>query len=486
GGDASDCASCAAALKGVPGVGEVIDVAGLMWCSEECKEPEGCDRDTVDCERPFYPGLAYHWDCNEWTGEWKAGKVQDCGSLLNSGRIICVPGKGCVDLGKDSGPEGSLLLYEFRPHKSDIIRAHDPNAKYGAEGDLLPGQRVTYTIAYENEGAGAAYGVYIVDPLSEHFDPATLHILGDASYTSATRTLLWDIGTVGSSGQITATGAVTFSVRLKPDLPGGTVVVNQAVVHFPSVPEETPTNSVVNVIQPVTALPQTVHTGAMQPVSVTLQGDDVGGAPLTYTITAGPSYGCLTGDPPIVSYHPMTNFTGLDHFNFQASNGVTESRPAEVSIIVEPGDSDTIAPQVSWTEPVSGVVGVWASPAPVYSVREGEPVYAPIVTIGFSEAMSETTVTSQTVQLLDEQGHPVTAAVTYDEMGRQARLVLDGPLPGSGVYSGRVSTDVKDASGNPMDDEYTWYFQVELEMQRLYLPLIFAPEAVKELKAAIQ
>lgn len=472
GGDASDCASCAAALKGVPGVGEVIDVAGLVWCSEKCKEPEGCQHDEVYCQNK----IAYHWECNEWTGELKGGKVEDCiKNVLKPGQYVCQSDRGCVDLEKEIPDWKDCLASRSRVQYvySGISSAHDPNAKYGAEGDLLPGQRVTYTIAYENEGAGAAYGVYILDTLSEHFDPATLRIVGDGRYISATRTLLWTIGEVGSSGHVTATGAVTFSVRLKPDLPGGAVVVNQAVVHFPSVPEETPTNSVINVIQPVTALPQTVHTGAMQPVSITLQGHDVGGAPLTYTIAADPSYGRLTGDPPIVSYHPMTNFTGLDHFSFQASNGVTESRPAEISIIVEPSASDTIPPQVRWTEPVSGAMDVWASSAPVYSTHDGEPVYAPIITIGFSEAMSGTTVTSQTVQLLDSQGRPVPATVAYDGMSHQTRLVPSGPLPGSGAYSGRVSTSVKDASGNTMADEYVWHFQVEMEeMQRLYLPLV--------------
>jgi hypothetical protein len=267
---------------------------------------------------------------------------------------------------------------------------------------------------------------------------------------------------------------VTFSVALKPDLPGGTVISNQAVVHFPSVPEETPTNSVVNVIQPVRARPQTVRTGVMQPVSITLQGHEAGGTLLTawYTVTAEPRYGELTGDPPELTYRPMGNFSGLDHFSFRVSNGVTTSRPAEVTIIVEPGDSDTIAPEVRWTDPLSGAMDVWASVVPVYSAHEGEPVYTPIVNVGFSEAMSETTVTSRTVQLLDGEGNPIPATVTYDEMGRHARLVPAESLPSSGVYSGRVLTGVRDASGNPLAEAYVWPFQVDLEMQRVYLPLV--------------
>lgn len=471
GGDPADCASCAAALKGVPGVGEVIDVTGLMWCSEECKEPEECYEDAIDCSHK----IAQYWTCNRETGEYEFGKVENCvEDPWWPDRYICLPGEGCIDLQKEEPDWEDSLAYRIQGQTTRISSAHDPNAKYGEAGDLLPGQRVTYTIAYENEGEGMAYGVYVADELSEHFDPATLHVVGDGRYLSPTRTLLWTIGTVGSSGQVTATGAVTFSAQLKPDLPGGTVISNQAVVHFPSVPEETPTNSVVNVIQPVRARPQTVRTGVMQPISITLQGHEVGGTLLTarYTVTAEPRYGELTGDPPNLTYRPMDNFSGLDHFSFRVSNGVTASRPAEVSIIVEPGESDTIAPEVRWTDPLSGAVDVWASVVPVYSAHEGEPVYTPIVNVGFSEAMSASTVTSQTVQLLGSDGDPIPATVTYDEMGRQARLVPAESLPGSGFYSGRVLTGVRDASGNPLAEEYAWPLQVELEVQRVYLPLV--------------
>ncbi len=88
------------------------------------------------------------------------------------------------------------------------------------------------------------------------------------------------------------------------------------------VPEETPINPVVNVVQSVSAMPQTVRTGAMQPVTVTLEGHDVGGAPLTYTIVDPPLNGELLGVAPTLVYSPAANFTGLDLFTFKVSNGI--------------------------------------------------------------------------------------------------------------------------------------------------------------------
>lgn len=59
---------------------------------------------------------------------------------------------------------------------STIIIARDPNAMYGPEGYVYPGQELTYTVEFENEGEGIAYGVYITDPLDESLDDSTLEV----------------------------------------------------------------------------------------------------------------------------------------------------------------------------------------------------------------------------------------------------------------------------------------------------------------------
>ena len=221
---------------------------------------------------------------------------------------------------------------------------------------MFPGQPMTYTITFENEGAGEAYDVFVVDKLGEHLDTSTLAIYGGGEFSSASRTLIWQVGQLAPKGQPGSTGVVSFTVRLKSNLPTGTVVVNQAVVHFPSVPEETPTNSVVNIVQPLAAIPQAVETVAGQAVAIRLQGRSASGAHLTYTIVEQPLNGELSGTLPSLTYTPAANFTGLDHFRFTVSDGITTSRPDEVQILVRPSPNDTTPPRILWTAPENGKV----------------------------------------------------------------------------------------------------------------------------------
>ncbi len=51
-------------------------------------------------------------------------------------------------------------------------------------------------------------------------------------------------------------------------------------------------------------------------------------------IIAGVYEGVLTGTPPNVAYRPHTNFFGADWVWFQVSDGITNSLPAAVSLIV--------------------------------------------------------------------------------------------------------------------------------------------------------
>ena len=460
-GDALACARCGYGLLDIPVVSQVLDV---LECDVDClKDPTRhvCQHDLITCNESVLYSLV---------GQEHMG-IRLClpGGLYGPPAYFpclgkkCVEGIGCIEL----EPE---FVYSLR--MTTISTACDPNAKYGPAGDVLPGQLLTYTITYENEGEGRAYGVYILDTLSEYFDDTTLSITGtyqSAEYISSIRTLVWDIGELAPRGEPGSTGVVTFSVRLKPDVPGGTAIINQAVVYFPSVPEETPTNPVVNVVQPISALPQTVRTGAMEPVTITLEGRDVGGAPLTYMIVDPPLNGELFGVAPTLVYSPAVNFTGLDRFTFKVSNGITESRPAEITILVEPSAADTIPPEVVWTEPVSGATNITPLARPIFTDTVG-PVYGPYITLQFSEALSETTVTTQTCKLLDGNGQMVPVSVGYFGPYHQVTILPRQPLRYGTTYTVRVSRDVRDASGNRMAADYVGTFQTS--PLRVYLPLI--------------
>jgi len=135
------------------------------------------------------------------------------------------------------------------------VTAHDPNEKYGPEGHHPADEPLHYTVEYENEGDGSAFGVYVTDSLDPSLDESTLEI--SPMYSVATgqqitergiyfpenRTVYWDVGTVppGEGGH------ANISVKFLSTVPDGTFVTNYATVYFPSAFEETQTNTIVTI-----------------------------------------------------------------------------------------------------------------------------------------------------------------------------------------------------------------------------------------------
>ncbi|MFN3762308.1 MAG: Ig-like domain-containing protein, partial [Anaerolineae bacterium] len=481
-------------LRVVPGANVFIEA--LKCYNQYRTNPDfcRCKEDKFECRQIKVFGLidigvggVWRTPCNSSTGIYASSQAEMAWYCPFC--TVCVGGTGgsamdrCRPCGKDPCPPGmspaSLVASSISQSegsggsdckKTCIFRPRDPNAKYGPEGDLVPGQWVTYTVTYENEGAGRAYGVYVTDPLSEHFDPSTLTIYGNGLYAASTRTIIWFIGELAPRGEPGSQGVVSFTVRLKSNLPGGTPIINQATVYFPSAPEETPTNAVVNVVQPVAAVPRRVETTYMRPVTIPLEGLDVGGAPLTFTIAALPLYGTLTQMGDTAVYTPMANFVGVDDFSFRASNGITESRPAEVQITVHP-QGDTTPPQVQWTWPESGTVDVVPIATPVYSDDVG-PLFPPFAIIQFSEPLTAATVNTGTIRMVAEDGAPVPVRVTYDGTMREATVALRQPLRPMKGYTVTVTTGVRDMAGNALASDYRWSFRTGAIWSRVYLPLI--------------
>jgi len=327
----------------------------------------------------------------------------------------------------------------------DITPAHDPNAKsVDVSGNVIPGQMLTYTIEYENEGAGTAYDVFILDELDPNLDETTLVIQNGGTYSQEGRLLSWDIGELSPGQQ----GQVTFSVNVRDGLAGGTEITNFAEVHFPSAYEITPTNPVVNVVSLVTADPQSVETVSGAPLGIILTGGDAGGSPLFYRITSRPVNGELTGTPPDVTYTSAENFNGMDRFSFTAHNGVTQSNPAMVRIRVNPSPYDVTPPEVTRTYPGPGGTGIRVS-----NIEIGPDMYPPTLTATFSEPVNPDTVNTSTFTV-----NGLTGNVSYDVLTRTAYFHPSVPLLESTVYTATLTTGVRDNSGNPMAANHIWNF----------------------------
>ncbi len=192
------------------------------------------------------------WYCSEliWAAYYNSGIDLDSDSywtvitpqeIYDSEFTTPIPGAGYNF--RDSQINKSKWLFV-------IVTASDPNEKFvSPEGNIMPGDRLDYTITYENEGEGTAYGVYITDTLSQYLDDSTLIINDDiGSYNPDTGTITWLVGEVGPGGQ----GSLSFSINTNQDTPENTELINFATVYFPSVPEETRTNGVVNMVKTTT------------------------------------------------------------------------------------------------------------------------------------------------------------------------------------------------------------------------------------------
>jgi hypothetical protein len=447
---------------------------GIYHCFSDCNQ----DPNTHCCS-----GNQVRWSTGAWTSLSGACWKQECnsttGQYKTSGAIYCPGSERCV-AGMDSSGGCKACFEEAgkrtaqKPNCRDLElrRAKDPNALYGPAGDLLPGQVVPYTITYENVGAGRAYGVYVMDELDEVFDASTLQMADTGTYLPEERTLAWMIGELGPQGDADSEGTITFTVRLRDDLTSGTVIRNQATVFFPSVPEETQTNLVINQIQPLAAIPQEVETGYQQPLDITLHGRSVDDLPLSYELVDMPLAGSLTGEPPAVTYTPVEHFIGRDTFRFQVTNGITTSRAATVQVIVH-ATGDSSPPEIVGSNPLPDTTAVTVTEEPSFQDGYGD-VYAPLITLDFSEGLNSETVTAQTVQLQAAGGATVPISVTCSGLPAQAVILPRAPLQPGTTYAVTVDTSVSDMAGNTLSSPYQLAFSTSgaSSAKVVYLPLL--------------
>ena len=127
----------------------------------------------------------------------------------------------------------------------DSVRSSwDPNEKTVLpNGAVSEGTLLTYTIDFENKGNDTAFHIHVQDTLSEHLDPNTFQLLSSTHlvtpylYENAggQRVIKFDfqgINLAGKDDSIHNKGQVRFIIKMKDDLPDGTVVANRAGIYF--------------------------------------------------------------------------------------------------------------------------------------------------------------------------------------------------------------------------------------------------------------
>ncbi|MBN1314333.1 MAG: Ig-like domain-containing protein, partial [Anaerolineales bacterium] len=291
------------------------------------------------------------------------------------------------------------------------------------------------------------------------FDAGTLQVHDAGVYFSSARTLLWEVGELGPG----VGGKVHFTVQVPPDVVSGTVILAGATVYFPSVPETTPTNDVLSIVSDVVAYSQYVETMEGEPANITLAGLTPTGNPLTFEIVDEPFWGTMAGTLPSLVFTPTAGFEGGDSFSFRVNDGLNTSLPAQVSIQVNTG-AESIPPEVLFVRPSGGSIGVR-----VYSTPMVDNEYLPDIWAQFSEPISSTTVTTQTLFIKNKDGELLECQPIYDPAIRRAELQLLEPLETNQTYTVTLTTGVLDTSGNPLEADFMWSFNTT---NRIYLPLV--------------
>jgi hypothetical protein len=97
---------------------------------------------------------------------------------------------------------------------------------------------------------------------------------------------------------------------------------------------------------PVTDSREIAATEDIQ-TEITLTASDVEGNSVTFIVTAGPEHGTLSGTAPNLTYTPAPDYFGQDSFSFQASDGMADSLPATITLLVAPvNDAPTAIAQI--------------------------------------------------------------------------------------------------------------------------------------------
>ena len=225
---------------------------------------------------------------------------------------------------------------------------------YAPGADLPLGSNtvsVTATDAAGNASSPATNSFTIVAlPTVSAVTPAEGGTAGGTTITVTGNNFTSDASvTVGGTP---ATGvSVASATRLTAVTPTGTA--GPATVQVTNTAGVSATNGSFTYIGAPTATAQTVSTAFQTARSIVLAGTDANtpARPLSYAITAAPARGTLSGTAPNLTYTPAAGVRGTDSFTFTASNGVSTSAPATVTVTIGDPTLTIAAP------PASGTVG---------------------------------------------------------------------------------------------------------------------------------
>lgn len=137
---------------------------------------------------------------------------------------------------------------------------------------------------------------------------------------------------------------------------------------------------------------------------------------------------------------PITLVLGSNSITVAVTDSAGNTSSSTIVVTRVP---ETTPPAVVSTSPLAGATNVAVTAS---------------VTLTFSEPVDKASITEGTITLEDGQSNAVAASVSYEATSRQARLTPFSQLAFATTYTVRVSTDVRDMSGNALALPYTMSF----------------------------
>lgn len=146
------------------------------------------------------------------------------------------------------------------------------------------------------------------------------------------------------------------------------------------------------------------------------------------------------------SYATFTVLAGLQAYTTYTATittGVTDSNGLALAENYSWGFTTGAPASVAWTDPAADAV----------DVRTTQPI-----TAGFTDPVDAASLDTTTFVVTDPEGNLVPGAVFYDEYSWAATFVPAAGYRLNAVYTATITTGVRDAGGNYLENDYTWSF----------------------------
>ncbi|MCP4538621.1 MAG: tandem-95 repeat protein, partial [Chloroflexi bacterium] len=189
----------------------------------------------------------------------------------------------------------------------------------------LPGDTITYTLAFSNTGGSTATGVVITDTIPVSVTGTSVSSVGASITLRGGTRYAWDVDDLapGAGGVITISGVLSYGLSAGP-------FTNTATITTTTPDSNANNNSDDASVEVLEAAPVADddtfgvdEDSSLNPLDV-LDGDtDANGDPLTITaIGALDNGGAVVNGSTVITYTPLAGFVGDEVFTYTVSDGV--------------------------------------------------------------------------------------------------------------------------------------------------------------------